>query len=55
MKLRYFVLVTAVAAALAACANSPTAPSRPTRSAGDMVTTENDTTSRGGGSFGTGH
>lgn len=55
MKLRYFVLVTAVAATLAACANTPTAPQKPTRSTRDLLTTETDTTTRGGGSFGSSH
>lgn len=55
MKLRYFVLMTAVAATLAACANTPTAPSKPTRSSTDIVTTENDTTTRSGGVYGSGH
>jgi hypothetical protein len=55
MKLRYFVLVTAVAATLAACANTPTAPSKPTRSTADLLSTENDTTARSGGTYGSGH
>ncbi|HET7230382.1 MAG TPA: hypothetical protein VFJ16_10300 [Longimicrobium sp.] len=54
MKLRYVVLVTLVAASLAACADSPTA-SRPTRTSTGPVLTEVDTTTRGGGTYGSGH
>ncbi|HET7463811.1 MAG TPA: hypothetical protein VFJ82_21325 [Longimicrobium sp.] len=55
MKLRYFVLVTFVAATVAACANTPTAPSKPTRSSAELLTSENDTTTRSGGTYGSGH
>lgn len=53
MKLRYFVLVTLVAASVAACADSPTASKTPRTNR--PMTTEADTTARGGGTMGSGH
>lgn len=54
MKLRYLVLVTLIAASLAACGQSPTAPSA-TRSAGQVMLDEIPTADRGGGTAGSGH
>ena len=53
MKLRYFVLITLVAASIAACSDSPTASK--THSTTRAMSTETDTTSRGGGYLGSGH
>jgi type IV pilus biogenesis protein CpaD/CtpE len=55
MKLRYFVLVTAVAAFAAACADSPTASKPATHKPNHEVMAEADTTTRGSGGFGTSH
>jgi len=53
MKLRYFVLVTLIAASITACADSPTASK--TRSTTKAMATEADTTARTGGTYGSGH
>jgi len=53
MKLRYFVLVTLVAASITACSDSPTASKA--RSTTRAMTTEADTVTRGGGTMGSGH
>jgi hypothetical protein len=56
MKLRYFVLVTVLAAiATSACADSPTASKPDRRTPVREMMTEGDTTSRGGGVSGSGH
>jgi hypothetical protein len=55
MKLRYFVLVTLAAALTAACADTPTASKPGTRTPGRQMVTETDTTTRNGGTYGSGH
>ena len=54
MKLRYLVLVTLVAATLAACGQSPTAPSA-TRSPGQAMLDEAEPAAPTGGTYGSGH
>jgi hypothetical protein len=55
MKLRYLVLVTLVAATLAACGQSPTAPSA-TRSPGQVILDESEVVVPSGtGAAGSGH
>ena len=53
MKLRYFVLVTVAAALTAACADSPTASK--TRTPTQVQLVDGDTTTRSGGTYGSGH
>jgi hypothetical protein len=54
MKLRYLVLVTLVAASLAACGQSPTAPSAAARSE-IQLRLEGETAAPGTGTLGSGH
>jgi len=54
MKLRYLVLLTLVAASVAACTASPTA-SAPTRSPSQVLLAEGDSLDRGTGAAGSGH
>ena len=56
MKLRYLVLVTLVAATLAACSQSPTAPSATPRSPGQAMLDEAEiAVPSGTGAAGSGH
>lgn len=55
MKLRYLVLVTVVAASLAACAQSPTAPSATRAPEQAHLDSNGETVVPSGGTYGSGH